>query len=229
MLLASHGLAGLRLDRFLGAFSFPVVGQFDVNDSTCLKPDLCGNLCGERPERLVCGGMEPQVLEIEPVPVKVQRKYRIVAATLQAAFWTLGMFLWRYLDHRSGRHPSDWTVLALSCAFGGVIFGLATYFLPIQKLLGKENRPARVSIVVERDQVAVAYQSSESTSWVPRMVVRKGMVRSIFRIPGGIGVSERSQFGARMLGFLAIPNTLPKFNEVRALLESWQVGKSSTT
>ncbi len=58
------------------------------------------------------------------------------------------------------------------------------------------------------------------------MVVRKGMVRSIFRIPGGIGVSERSQFGARMLGFLVIPNTLPKFNEVRTLLESWHVGEA---
>jgi hypothetical protein len=171
--------------------------------------------------------MEPQVLEIEPVPVKVQRKQRIIFVTLQSAFWTLCMFLWAYWSHRSGRHPSDWTALALSCAFGGVIYGLLLYFLPTQKLFrGKSNRPARVSITVERDQVALSYQSSESTYWIPRMVVRKGMVRSIFRVPGGIGVSERSQFGARMLGFLAIPNTLPKFNELRALLESWQVGEA---
>jgi hypothetical protein len=101
------------------------------------------------------------------------------------------------------------------------------YFMPIQKLFrGKKNPPARVSILVERDRVALLYQNAESTSWIPQMAVRKGMVRSIFRIPGGIGVSERSQFGARMLGFLVIPNTLPKFNEVRTLLESWQVGEA---
>src|SRR5258708_18462445 len=167
--------------------------------------------------------MEPQVLEIVPVPIKVQRKHRIIAVTLQAAFWTLCMFLWEYLRHRSGRHPSDWTALT-PWAFGGIIYGLLMYFLPVQKLFrGKKNPPTRVRIMVERDWVARSYQSSESTSWIPQIVVRKGMVRSIFRIPGGIGVSERSQFGARMLGFLAIPNTLPKFNEVRTLLESWLV------
>jgi hypothetical protein len=171
--------------------------------------------------------MEPQVLEIVPVPIKVQRKHRIIFVTLQAAFWTLCMFLWIYLRHRSGSHPSDWTALTLSCALAGIIYGLLMYFLPIQKLFrGKKNPPARVSIMVERDRVALSYQNSESTSWIPQMAVRKGMVRSIFRIPGGIGVSERSQFGARMLGFLVIPNTLPKFNEVRTLLESWQVGEA---
>jgi len=174
--------------------------------------------------------MEPQVLEIEPVPVTVQRKHRIISATLQAAFWTLCMFLWQYLRNHSGRHPSDWTALTLPWAFAGIIYGLLMYFLPIQKLFrGKTNPPARVSIMVERDQVARSYQSSASMSWVPQMVVRKGMVRSIFRIPGGIGVSERSQFGARMLGFLVIPNTLPKFDELRSLLESWQVGSTSST
>jgi hypothetical protein len=168
--------------------------------------------------------MEPQVLEIELVPVKVLRKQRVISVSLQAAFWTLCMFLWEFLGHRSGRHPNDWTALTLSCAFAGVVYGLLMYFLPIQKLFrSKKDRPARVSIIVERNQVASSYRSSESTSWVPQMVVRKGMIRSIFRIPGGIGVSERGQFGARMLGFLVIPNTLPKFNEVRALLESWQV------
>ena len=166
--------------------------------------------------------MEPQVLEIEPVPVKVQRKHRIISATLYAAFWSLCMFLWGYLRHRSGRYPSDWTALTLPWAFAGIIYGLLMYFLTIPKLFGKMNPPARVSIMVERDQVASFYQSSESMSWVPQMVVRKGMVRSIFRIPGGTGVSERSQFGARMLGFLVIPNTLPKFNEVRL---SWRGGK----
>jgi hypothetical protein len=173
--------------------------------------------------------MEPQVLEIEPIPVKVQRKHRIIAVTLQSAFWTLCMSIWEYLRHRSGSHPSNLTAVTLPWVFGGVIYCLLMYFLPIRKLFrGEKNRPARVSIMVERDQVALSYQSSESTSWIPQRVVRRGMVRSIFRISGGIGVSERSQFGARMLGFLVIPSTLPQFNEVRALLESWQVARTDS-
>lgn len=171
--------------------------------------------------------MEPQVLEIVPLPIKIQRKHRIIAVSLQAAFWALCMFLWKYLRHRSGEHTGNWIALTLPSAFGGIIYGLLMYFLPIQKLFqGKKSLPVRVSILVERDRVALAYQSSESTSWIPQMVVRKGMVRSIFRIPGGIGVSERSQFGARMLGCLMVPTTLPKFNEVRTLLESWHVDEA---
>src|ERR1035438_10327378 len=167
--------------------------------------------------------MEPLVLEITPTPVTVQRKYRIGVTILQAAFWTIWMFVWKYV---SGRQPSDWTAFAVSSLFGGVIFGLAIYFVQIPMFFrGKQSIPARASIVVDENQAARCYQDPDSTLWIPQIVVRKGKVRSIFKIVGGVGVSERSQFGARMLGFLAIPNTLPKFEEVKALLESWRVSE----
>src|ERR1017187_448439 len=160
--------------------------------------------------------MEPEVLEIAPTPIKVQRKRRIVAAVLQAAFWTFWMFLWGYVRHRFGTQPDGPIALAVSCVFGGILFGLLIYFVRIPKIFqGKKGRPARVGIVVDCDQVAFSYQYSGSTSWIPKMVIHKGKVRSIFRIPGGIGVSERRQFGARMFGFFSIPNTLPKFEEVK--------------
>jgi hypothetical protein len=164
--------------------------------------------------------MEPQVLEMELAAIKGRRKLNILSAVFQAVFFTLLMFLWKLLSHRSDGHPLD---LFLGCAFGGVIYGLLMYFLVLRQFSPKrKGRADRVSIVVERDQIASAYRSLADTSWIPQMVLHKGKVRSIFRIPGGIGVSERSQFGARMHGYLVIPDTLPKFEELRELLESWR-------
>lgn len=172
--------------------------------------------------------MDPQIIEIEPLAPGVQRKKRVFAVTFQAALWTVGMFFWGYLTHRSNGRAPDLKALIISCGFGGFLYALLMYFLPVSKLFrSKKKRAVRVGIMIERDQVTSSYQSSESTSWTPQIVVRKGMVRSIFKIPGGIGVSERGQFGARMLGFLVIPNSLPKFNELKSLLESWKVRESA--
>lgn len=61
-----------------------------------------------------------------------------------------------------------------------------------------------------------------------RKCVRRGRVRSIFVVrgffgrPRGIGVSEKSGFGARWSGYVYLPNTLAKFKELESLVESWR-------
>src|ERR1700735_4492709 len=60
-----------------------------------------------------------------------------------------------------------------------------------------------------------------------RRAVRKGRVRSIFEIKGGkgvlrgVGISERTQFGGRMWGFVFVSTSLPEFESLRQLAESW--------
>ena len=60
---------------------------------------------------------------------------------------------------------------------------------------------------------------------------RKDKVRTIFEIkvapfrPEGIGISEKSEFGARMFGFIYVPKTLPEFDRLKSLAESWRVSE----
>lgn len=163
--------------------------------------------------------MEPQILEFEPK----HRKQRILSALVQAAIWTFLMFIWQYLTHRSKSNSSSLLSLAFSTIVGGMIFGSLIYILPFGNLTrGIRKHPARFGIRVESDQIALLYKDSEGAAWLPRMIIHKGKVRSIFRIPGGIGVSERNQLSARMLGFVVIPYSLPRFEELSALLESWK-------
>jgi len=167
--------------------------------------------------------MEPQVLETELLPLQARPKMRMISAALQALIWMLSMFLWKYLEQRSNVRRLPWVDLFLPGLFGGVIYGVLMYFFATPRFSRRtQGRSGLLSILVQSDQITSAYKSSDGTSWVRQKVIRKGKVRSIFRIPGGIGVSERRQFGARMLGFLAIPNTVPKFEELRDLLESWR-------
>jgi hypothetical protein len=150
----------------------------------------------------------------------------MIAASIQAIFWTLGMFLWSHFIRSSGSGAYDWTVSVLSLTAAGVMFGLLMYFVSSSRLFkSKRSLQAHSSIAVECDRVTWSCQSSDGTL-IREAVLRKGMVRSIFRVPGGIGVSERKQFAARMLGFIVIPNTLPKFEELRTLLESWRADDS---
>lgn len=51
--------------------------------------------------------------------------------------------------------------------------------------------------------------------------VRKGHVRTISERRGGVLVSERTRFGLFLWGGLWIPKTLPEYEHVRALVESW--------
>lgn len=81
----------------------------------------------------------------------------------------------------------------------------------------------------------VSMSGEQATGWFRiRKAVRKGMIRSIFPVNGrfgassGVGVSERSRFGARMLGWVFLPNTLPEFERLRTLAENWRVSGITT-
>jgi hypothetical protein len=176
--------------------------------------------------------MEPQVIEIVPEIVTSPRKPRIVSVALQAVFWILGMVAFKHVTFRFGANRISFTELILPLILGGVCYGLVLYFIPWQRLRSaKIGTPTGARLIIEVDRISLSVRSPDDSSWRLREGGRKGMVRSIFRIPGGIGVSERGQFEARMLGFLALPYALPEFNKVKALVNSWRVGveKDSTS
>ncbi len=52
-------------------------------------------------------------------------------------------------------------------------------------------------------------------------------IKSAAGLSGGIGISERSVLGARMMGFVYIPKTLPEYDDLKLVAESWRVTKST--
>lgn len=110
-------------------------------------------------------------------------------------------------------------------ADGGLAFIIWIFgWLVMYSILNTPDRNKRrdFRIVVEADSIAAVYPKTQR-------LVHRGKIRSIFVIkassllPGGIGISERSEFAARMLGFVFVPNDLPEFDMLKSLAESWRV------
>jgi len=64
--------------------------------------------------------------------------------------------------------------------------------------------------------------------WVIRKTVSKGKVRTMWEVKGAGGIprgtafSERSRAAAWMRGFVYVPRTLPEYEEIKQLAESWR-------
>jgi hypothetical protein len=88
-------------------------------------------------------------------------------------------------------------------------------------------------LVDEESITAVTERSGWMHWWVHRRTVRKGKVRTIFGIggrfgsPRGIGVSERGKLGARLWGFVCLPESMPEFEQLKRMAESWRTPESA--
>lgn len=72
-------------------------------------------------------------------------------------------------------------------------------------------------------EVVVTDKEITSVSSIQSRTVRKGLIRKISQRRNGVLISERSLFGLFMWGGVWIPKTLPEYEQLRALAESWRV------
>jgi hypothetical protein len=107
--------------------------------------------------------------------------------------------------------------------------GLAALAWGIWMAAFPANPRSAYKLLVNEDSITSEMEYGRWMNWLaPRWTVRKGEVRTIFDVkgragkPGGFGVSSRSRLGARMLGFIYVPNTLPDYEYLRRLAESWR-------
>jgi hypothetical protein len=87
-----------------------------------------------------------------------------------------------------------------------------------------------LKFLVDEDSITMLTQYRGVMKWYKsRRTIHRGSVRSQWEIkfPGGYirgtAFSERSRFGAAMLGFVLIPATLPEYEELKQLAESWRI------
>jgi len=104
---------------------------------------------------------------------------------------------------------------AISIVFQGILFGLTFSWL-----VGEFSLPY---------QIVVGDQEMWGNTPLSKRTIHRGRVRKIverrknFWSSGGILVSERSRLGLYFWGGLWVPKSLPEFEHLRAIVESWRI------
>ncbi|MGB6724533.1 MAG: hypothetical protein WBE74_01435 [Terracidiphilus sp.] len=166
-----------------------------------------------------------QTYEVEYPLKKLGLPYRIgfafLGATVCFLLWFGKSMLWpTQLDLQS---------CIASRALWAAVFGITMGVLQGFAIPQPFTRPIKGRITVDDESIEGSFEFS---SWLMttkhKRTVRKGRVKSIFEVrgrfgrPGGIGISEQSKFGARMLGLVFIPRSMEEFDELKQLAESWR-------
>jgi hypothetical protein len=156
---------------------------------------------------------------------KFTMKARVAAALLYGAMFFVGIFscrlLWPSPSERSQGTLTTAVWLAIEALIWGALMGFGRPFLPKRLKLGDYK------LLVDDDSITgVTERTGWMRWWTTRRTVRKGRVRTIFEIRAkafrGLGVSERSKLGARLWGFVYLPQSLPEFEELKQLVEGWR-------
>jgi hypothetical protein len=165
------------------------------------------------------------IYEVKFEPTKIKLRYRTISALCLS-----GIFFVVWVGLRTiWRSPSDGAKGLLGILVEG---GLVSLFWGIAMVFSGPFRPGgppSYRLLVDNDSITSVSEYKGLMKWLgTRRTVRKGQVRTIFEIKprfgatGGVGVSERSKFGARMLGWVFLPRALPEFDYLKELAESWR-------
>jgi hypothetical protein len=151
-------------------------------------------------------------------------KHKLIEFSLFAAVYFVIRFSWTILWPTHAERTRGLSSLAIEIGIVSLVWALGMIFLtPVWKRLGRDLKP-NFQLLVDVDCITAVYPGWRNRP--SRRMVHKGKIRSIFEIkaapfgPGAIGISERRQFAARMLGFVYIPETLPEFEKLKRLAES---------
>jgi hypothetical protein len=138
-----------------------------------------------------------------------------------AAVYFLILLAWTYLWPSPYEARESLYRIALKVAFISLFWGVGMTFLP--------KTIPNCKLLVDAQSITGVIEYTGWMKWYKiRKTVSAGKVRTIREIngklgaPGGLAASERSGWGAWMLGGIYIPKTLPEYERLRALVESWK-------
>jgi len=158
-------------------------------------------------------------------PTSKQRAWNAVRyAALYFVIVVCWMLCWEYLwPSRTEKHAAVEGIL-IKAFFTAALWGasMSLFF----------NSSNRRLLVTEESITGVNEYAGLWKSRLHQRSVRKGKIRTIREIkyrsgsPKGTLLSERSMLGARMMGFVFIPASLPEYEALKHLAESWQLTSS---
>ena len=163
--------------------------------------------------------METYVLELNTSKRSLKRL--ALSVMCMAVVYFLLMLAFTYLWPSPYEKHESVYLIAMKTAFISLLWGLGMTFL-------QPKLPDGRLLVDDQSITSV----TEYTGWMKwykiRRTVSAGKVRTIREIrsrlggPGGLAASERTRLGAWIWGGIYIPNTLPEYQQLKALVESWK-------
>ncbi len=163
--------------------------------------------------------------EVKLDPTKIKLRHRAALALCTSACFFVLWFGWKILWPTPGERTMPLLSLLIESVLVSLIFGIAMAFF---ELLSPRRRPS-YKLLVNEDSITGEWQYKGWMKWlVMRRTIRKGKVRTIFEIkprlgsPGGVGISERTPVGARLWGFVYLSRTMPEYDQLRKLAQSWR-------
>jgi len=116
--------------------------------------------------------------------------------------------------------------LAVEAAVVSLLWGVSMVSMSIW--FGRSRSFPNYKLLVDDETITAVYEYSSWLKWrVFRRSVYRGNIRTIWEVkarlgqPGGMAISEKSRWCARMFGFVFIPRSLPEYESLKALAESW--------
>jgi len=163
--------------------------------------------------------METHVFTLNPQEPTLKKR-AISVLYLGGTFFVL-MFGWKFFWPTSTERNLGVMNIMVEAGIVSLLWGLAMAFYP--------KRSLNYKLLVDDESITCVMDYTGWMKWlVMRRTIRRGKVRSIWEIrgrlgmPGGMGLSERSRLRAWMFGFVFLPRTLPAYESLRMLAESWR-------
>lgn len=155
---------------------------------------------------------------------KLKLKQKLIRGLYFAGIYFVPFFCLKLFRPTQHQWSSGLSGIALEALFWSVGMGLCMGFLRPKQL-------RNYKLLVDYDSMTSITEHKLWERWSEtRRTIRKGRVRTIlpykgnFASAGGILVSERSKWKARIwAGWVYIPNTLPEYDDLRLLAESWRM------
>jgi len=148
-------------------------------------------------------------------------KQRAIWIPIFGGIFFMLMFGWKVFWPTSIGRSRGILSIALETGLVSLVWGLLMAYQP--------RKLPNYMLLVDDESITGVTQYTGWMKWfVMRRTISKGKVRSVWEIKGrlgatgGMGFSERSKWGARMLGFVFLPRSLPEYASLRALAESWR-------
>ncbi len=159
--------------------------------------------------------------EVKMKSPRVNPKYKIIAVLCFAAFFFLLRFGWSILSPTPSEMSRGLPSVAIEIGTLSLLWALGMVFF-------KSARLPNYKLLVDEESITGVTEYTGMRWFVTRRTVRKSRVRTIFEIKatafhsGGLGISERSMLGIRMLGCVFLPKELQEYDDLRRLVEGWR-------
>jgi hypothetical protein len=169
-----------------------------------------------------------ETYEFKPEFINLKLGGKVLVVLCSAVLFFLLFFGWNLLYPSAFDQAGGKSSVAIQAGVLSLICGIAF----IMQGPFRSSRVPHHKLLVDDKSITWVTQHRGIMKWlVTRRTVRKGKVQTIFEIKGrfgiggGIGISEKSPPGSRKSGFVYVPKSLPQYDHLRQLAESWRVSE----